>query len=133
MKITDFKIFVVSNLPPGSGGKYFIFVKLIANDDTTGIGAICSVPFNPHVVARMTEGVCGQLVVGNDPFKIEQLWRNAYGSDFTQCWDISILGVLSGINRACWDIVGKSAYELPSGQLHERLRSYTYSLSQPKR
>ena len=39
MKITDFKIFVVSNLPPSSGGKYFIFVKLIANDDTTGIGA----------------------------------------------------------------------------------------------
>lgn len=39
MKITDLKTFVISNPPPGSGGKYFIFVKLIANDDTTGIGA----------------------------------------------------------------------------------------------
>ena len=85
------------------------------------------------MVARLIEGVCRQLVVGNDPVKTEQLWRSAYGSDFTQCRDISMLGVLSGIDRACWDIVGKSAYELLGGQLHERLRSYTYSLSRPKR
>jgi hypothetical protein len=73
MKITDFKIFAISNPPTGSGDKYFIFVKLIANDYTAGIVAMYSVPFNPHVVTRMIEGVCGKLVVGNDPFKIEQL------------------------------------------------------------
>ena len=39
MKITDFKTFIVSNSLPGSNGKYFIFVKLIANDDTTRISA----------------------------------------------------------------------------------------------
>jgi galactonate dehydratase len=37
---------------------------------------------------------------------------------------------LSGIELACWDIVGKAldrpVYELLGGAVHERLRSYTY-------
>jgi 2-dehydro-3-deoxyphosphogalactonate aldolase len=40
------------------------------------------------------------------------------------------MGVLSGIETACWDIVGKElgkpVYELLGGQVHEKLRSYTY-------
>ena len=44
--------------------------------------------------------------------------------------DISLVGVLSGIELACWDIVGKAvgkpAYELLGGRVHERLRTYTY-------
>jgi galactonate dehydratase len=120
MKITDFKTFVIGNSPPGFGGKYFVFVKLITDDGTTGIGEVYSVPFNPHVVARMIEDVCERLVVGNDPFKIEQLWRRAYGSGFTQRPDISMMGVLSGIEMAYWDIVGKAVdkpvYELLGGR-----------------
>ncbi|MGH3066252.1 MAG: mandelate racemase/muconate lactonizing enzyme family protein, partial [Gaiellaceae bacterium] len=44
--------------------------------------------------------------------------------------DLSLVGVLSGIEMACWDIVGKSVgkpvYELLGGRVHERLRAYTY-------
>ena len=40
------------------------------------------------------------------------------------------MGVLSAIETACWDIVGKAlnkpVYELLGGQIHEKLRSYTY-------
>jgi len=40
------------------------------------------------------------------------------------------MGVLSAIETACWDIVGKElnkpVYELLGGQIHEKLRSYTY-------
>src|SRR5918992_1222822 len=43
---------------------------------------------------------------------------------------ISLMGILSGIEMACWDIVGKAlnkpVYELLGGQVHDRLRSYTY-------
>ncbi len=73
MKITGFKTFVAGNPPPSFGGRYFIFVKLTADDGTTGIGEVYSVPFNPHVDARMIEDVCERLVVGHDPFKIEHL------------------------------------------------------------
>jgi 2-dehydro-3-deoxyphosphogalactonate aldolase len=40
------------------------------------------------------------------------------------------MGILSGIEMACWDIIGKDLnkpiYELLGGQIHEKLRSYTY-------
>jgi galactonate dehydratase len=40
------------------------------------------------------------------------------------------MGILSGIEMACWDIIGKElnkpVYELLGGQVHEKLRSYTY-------
>ncbi len=40
------------------------------------------------------------------------------------------MGVLSGIETACWDIVGKElgkpVADLLGGRVRERLRSYTY-------
>ena len=49
--------------------------------------------------------------------------------------DISLMGVLSGIEMALWDIIGKAVdkpvYELLGGQVHERLRCYTYIYPEP--
>ncbi len=130
MKITDLKTFVVANPPPGFGGRYFIFVKLITDGGVHGYGEVYSVPFHPHVVARMIEDLGERYVIGSDPFKIERLWRIIYSSGFTQRPDTSILGILSGIEMACWDIIGKElgkpVYELLGGRVHEKLRSYTY-------
>lgn len=135
MKITDCKTFVVGNPPPHFGGQYFIFVKLITDNGIAGYGEVYSVPFHPHVVARMIEDVFARQIEGTDPFKIERLWRIVYSSGFTQRPDTSILGILSGIEMACWDIVGKAlgkpVYELLGGQVHERLRSYTYIYPEP--
>ena len=78
----------------------------------------------------MIEDVCERHVIGADPFRIEALWRDVYGRGYSQRPDISLVGVLSGIEMACWDIVGKAVdkpvYELLGGLVHERLRSYTY-------
>jgi 2-dehydro-3-deoxyphosphogalactonate aldolase len=130
MKITDVKTFVVGVPPPHFGGRYWIFVKLTTDSGVVGYGEVYSVPFHPHVVAKMIEDVCARKVIGSDPFKIERLWRNIYGSGYTGRPDTSILGILSGIEMACWDIVGKElnkpVYELLGGQVHEKLRSYTY-------
>lgn len=130
MKITDVKTFVVGNPPPHFGGRYFIFVKLTTNSGIIGIGEVYAATFSPHVVAKMIEDVCERHVIGSDPFKIEKLWRNVYGAGYTLRPDVSVMGVLSGIETACWDIVGKElnkpVYELLGGQVHERLRSYTY-------
>ena len=45
------------------------------------------------------------------------------------------MGVVSGIEMACWDIVGKvvgrPVYELLGGRVHERLRAYTYLYTEP--
>jgi len=130
MKIADVKVFVIGNPPPHFGGLYWIFVKLITDDGIEGVGEVYSVPFHPNVVKQMILDVCDRHVIGADPFKIEKLWRVIYSSGYTQRPDTSIAGVLSGIETACWDIVGKSldkpVYELLGGQVHEKLRSYTY-------
>lgn len=51
-------------------------------------------------------------------------------SGYTQHPDLSLLGIISGIEMACWDIIGKELnkpiYELLGGQVHEKIRSYTY-------
>jgi len=38
MKITDVKTFVVGNPPPGFGGRYFVFIKLITDNGIEGFG-----------------------------------------------------------------------------------------------
>ena len=135
MKITDAKTFVVGNPPPHFGGRYFIFVKLTTDSGVEGVGEVYSVPFHPHVVAQMIEDVCERQVIGADPFKIERLWRVIYSSGYTQRPDSSILGILSGIETACWDIVGKELgkpiYELLGGRVREKLRTYSYIYPEP--
>ena len=130
MKITDYKTFVVGNPPPHFGGVYWVFVKLTTDSGVEGVGEVYSVPFHPHTVARMIEDLCERRVVGADPFKIERLWRNVYGSGYTMRPDTSVMGILSGIETACWDIIGKEldkpVYELLGGRVHDRLRSYSY-------
>ncbi|MBT7260410.1 MAG: mandelate racemase/muconate lactonizing enzyme family protein [Desulfobacula sp.] len=130
MKIKEFKTFVVGNPPPHFGGRYWIFLKLTTDSGITGYGEAYSIPFNPKVVEHMIGDVCDRYVIGADPFKIEKLWRLVYGRGFTLRPDISIMGILSAIEMACWDIIGKELnkpiYDLLGGQVHEKLRAYSY-------
>lgn len=130
MKITDVKTYVVENPPPHYGGPYWVFLKLTTDNGVAGFGEAYGVPFHPGVVALMIEDVCERSVIGADPFKIERLWRIIYASNYTQHPDLSLVGVLSAVEMACWDIIGKELnkpiYELLGGQVHEKLRSYTY-------
>jgi 2-dehydro-3-deoxyphosphogalactonate aldolase len=135
VKLRDIETFIVGNPPPHFGGRYFVFVKLITDDNITGLGEAYCVPFSPHLVARMIDDVFGRYARGQDPHDIETLWRRVYSSGFTQHPDLSLMGVLSALEMACWDIVGKAAgqpvHRLMGGRVHERLRSYTYIYPRP--
>ncbi|MEQ8356229.1 MAG: mandelate racemase/muconate lactonizing enzyme family protein [Kiloniellaceae bacterium] len=135
MKITSFEVFVVGNPPPHFGGRYWTFLKLRTDGGVEGLGEVYSLPFHPRAVEPMVADVCERMVVGCDPFQIERLWRRVYSSGYSQRPDPSLLGVLSGIEMACWDIIGKElgrpVYDLLGGRVHERLRSYTYLYPKP--
>jgi galactonate dehydratase len=130
MHITGLKTFVVGNPPPTTGGRYFIFLKLISNDGVEGVGEVYNATFSPTVVVKMIEDVFAAHVENMDPFRIETLWRNVYGRGYSQRPDITLMGVLSGLEMALWDIngkaLGKPVCELLGGKVHERLRTYTY-------
>ncbi len=135
MKIADVKTYVVENPPPHFGGPYFVFLKLTTSNGIEGFGEAYAIPFRPDLIARMIEDVCERYVLGADPFQIERLWRRVYSSGYTQRPDTSMMGVLSAIEMACWDIVGKAldrpVYDLLGGRVHERLRTYTYLYPRP--
>ncbi len=130
VKISAFEVFVVGTPPPHFGGRYWVFVKLTTDSGVEGIGEVYSLPFHPTAVEAMIADTCERMVIGADPFQIEKLWRRIYSRGYSQRPDPSLLGVLSGIEMACWDIVGKElnrpVYDLLGGKVHERLRSYTY-------
>ncbi len=130
MKVDAVKVFVVGNPPPHFGGRYFVFLKLVTDAGIEGVGEVYAATFAPDTVAHMIEDVCDRHVVGRDPREITRLWREVYARGYTHRPDISLGGVLSGIELACWDIVGKEldrpVHALLGGKVRERLRSYSY-------
>lgn len=130
MKLEKIETFVVENPPPRHGGRYFIFVRLTTACGVTGLGEIYNATFGPDICAAMAHEVFERQFAGQNPHHIERLWRQTYGAGFTMRPDVSVMGVLSGLEMACWDIMGKAAnqpvYEMLGGKVHERLRSYTY-------
>jgi L-alanine-DL-glutamate epimerase-like enolase superfamily enzyme len=130
MKLDSVKVFIVGNPPPGYGGRYFVFLKLRTACGIEGVGEAYAATFGPKVIAAMIEDVFARRFLGRDPFQIESIWRETYGSGFTLRPDASMMGVLSALEMACWDIIGKAVeqpiYNLLGGRVHERLRSYTY-------
>lgn len=135
MKLTAIETFVVGNPPPHFGGRYFVFVKLMTDNGSTGLGEAYCVPFSPHLVAQLCEDMFARYLEGCDPHDIESMWRRVYSAGFTQHPDLTVMGVLSALEMACWDIIGKEAgqpvYKLLGGQVHESLRSYTYIYPRP--
>ncbi len=130
MNISEVETFVVANPPPRQGGRYFIFVKLKTDSGVAGIGEAYDATLDPHLVARMIEAVAGRFLIGESPFNIETFWRRAYGSGYALRPDPTLCGVISALEMACWDLIGKECgrpvYDLLGCQIHEGLRSYTY-------
>jgi galactonate dehydratase len=135
MKIQDLKVFIVGTPPGAWGGRYFTIVKLTTDTGISGIGECYGASFGSKAMTAMIEDLFQRHVQGMNPFEIERLWRRAYGSGYTLRPDVSLMGVLSGIEIALWDIkgkaLGKPIYELLGGRVHERLRSYTYIYPDP--
>ena len=130
MRLTECETFVVGNPPPGFGGRYFIFVKLATACSIIGYGEIYAASFSPHLTAKLAEDVFARYLLDSDPHEIERFVRRAYSSGFTQRPDPTVSGVISGLEIAMMDILGKAhnipCYGLIGGRVHDRLRCYTY-------
>lgn len=135
MHIATVETFVVGNPPPGLGGAYFVFVKLVTDDGIVGYGEHYGATVRAPVAAATIEDLADQFLVGEDPHHVERFWRRAYSRGFTQRPDVTLAGAISALEMACWDIVGKAhdvpVFELLGGRVHEALRSYTYLYSAP--
>lgn len=130
MIIKEFETFVVANPPPRFGGRYFLFIKLVTDTGVVGYGEAYCATFSAQTVEAMLSDTAERYLIGHDPFHIETLWRRVYGTGYNLRPDVSLVSVLSALEMACWDIIGKDCgkpvYELLGGKVHEKLRTYTY-------
>ncbi|MEM9715032.1 MAG: mandelate racemase/muconate lactonizing enzyme family protein [Pseudomonadota bacterium] len=130
MKLQDLEIFVVGTPPPYWGGRYWIFVKLVTDTGTVGYGEVYAASVGPTAMEAVITDVFTRHMEGEHPANIEMMFRRAYSAGFTQRPDLTVIGAFSGLEMACWDILGKThgvpSYMLFGGKMNDRVRSYTY-------
>lgn len=130
MKLKDLEVIIVGNPPPGWGGRYFTLVKLTTDNGITGWGEVYAASVGPRAMSTVIEDVFQRHMAGENPENIELMFRRAYSSGFSQRPDPTVIGAFSGLEIACWDIIGKAlerpVHALLGGLMNERIRSYTY-------
>jgi len=120
MKITNVTTYIV-----GNPWKNWVFTRVETDAGVHGIGEATLNGFAKTVEAAIHE--LKRFVIGQDPFDVEnhtlRLARDVF-SDGGQVQGAA----LSGLEFACWDIMGKvtnqPVYKLLGGRCHDRLRVY---------
>ncbi|TNF64811.1 MAG: mandelate racemase/muconate lactonizing enzyme family protein [Rhodobacteraceae bacterium] len=130
MKLSDLDVIVTAPPAPGWGGRYWILVKVTTDTGITGWGECYASSVGPEAMTHVIRDVFGRHMAGENPENIELMFRRAYSSGFTQRPDLTVMGAFSGLEIACWDILGKDrdrpVHALLGGRMNDRIRAYTY-------
>ncbi|WP_372574690.1 mandelate racemase/muconate lactonizing enzyme family protein [Ruegeria jejuensis] len=130
MKLQDLDVIVTAPPAPGWGGRYWILVKLTTDTGIIGWGECYASSVGPDAMTHVIRDVFERHMLGENPENIELMFRRAYSSGFTQRPDLTVIGAFSGLEIACWDILGKDrnrpVHALLGGRMNDRLRAYTY-------
>ena len=116
MKITDIRTVVV-----GNPWKNWILVVVETDEGLKGLGEATGGLSTQPTVAQVEE--VKHLAIGRDPRNVHEIWNHLYLSGF-----LNITPAMSGIEMACWDILGKSlgvpVYTLLGGKVRDSVRVY---------
>ena len=130
MRLQELDIIVTAPPAPGWGGRYWILVKVTTDTGITGWGECYAASVGPEAMTHVIRDLFERHFFGENPENIERLFRKSYSSGFTQRPDLTVMGAYSGLEIACWDILGKDrdrpVYALLGGLMNERLRAYSY-------
>ena len=130
MKLTDLDIIVTAPPAPGWGGRYWILIKLTTDTGLIGWGEAYASSVGPSAMQAVIQDVFDRHFLNQNPENIEALFRKTYSSGFTQRPDLTVMGAFSGLEIACWDILGKQrdrpVWALLGGMVNEKLRAYSY-------
>ena len=135
MKLADLDIIVTAPPAPGWGGRYWILVKVTSDTGVVGWGECYASSIGPAAMDHVIRDVFGRHMAGENPENIELMFRRVYSSGFTQRPDLTVMGAWSGLEMACWDMVGKDrdrpVHAMIGGRINDRIRAYTYLYPQP--
>jgi galactonate dehydratase len=133
MKVTGVEVFPISVPPPARGGSRWMILRLDTDAGVSGYGEmmLLSSPFRWHVVVAMLEDLVEQAIVGHDPYEAEERFDRVYGrAGYSHAPEQTKLAMLSALDMACYDIVGKDLgqplHRLLGGRVRDKVRTYTY-------
>ena len=130
MKLQDLDTIITSPPAPGWGGRYWSLVKLTTDTGIVGWGECYASSVGPAAMEHVIRDVFERHMQEQNPEDIELMFRRAYSSGFTQRPDLTVMGAFSGLEIACWDILGKDrdrpVYALLGGKMNDSVRAYTY-------
>ncbi len=125
MKIVKARIFLMR-----IDGRQPVVVQLETETGATGLGdASIAYGAGATAAAGMIKDLAEQIVLGEDPFRIEALWSRMYDHSFwAKGGGPIVFAGIGAIEQALWDIKGKAlglpAYELLGGKCRESVRVY---------
>jgi galactonate dehydratase len=118
MKIIQLEILKV---PPS-----WVWLKIHTDEGITGLGEPYLENHPESVIAEVRR--LEPLLIGEDPRRIEDLWRKMYDSGLGYKGGPVTMSAISGIDIALWDIAGKVArlpiYQLLGGACRDRVKMY---------
>ena len=130
MKLQDLEVIVTAPPAPGWGGRYWILVKVTTDTGIVGWGECYASSVGPIAMKTVIEDVFARHMQSENPENIELMYRRVYSSGFTQRPDLTVIGAFSGLEIACWDVLGKDrdrpVHALIGGCMNNRIRAYTY-------
>lgn len=105
-----------------------VLVKVETNQGIYGIGEIGESAFLPISVKQIIEERFKPLLLEEDPTNIEKLWQKMYIRSAHYGRKGVVIPIVSGIEIALWDILGKRLncpiYELLGGTYRKNIRVY---------
>ncbi len=120
------KITKITPLLVNVGNLNWVFTKV--ETDTPGLWGWgeSTLEWKPTAVAGAIKDL-SPLIEGRDPRRVEFIWQIMYRQAFYR-GGITVMSAMSGIEQACWDILGKSVgapvYQLLGGAVRDKVRVY---------
>jgi L-rhamnonate dehydratase len=140
MKITNvqaicLKLPEISSAADGTQDDLIIIVE--TDEGITGYGEVDTAPGVGKAIvdAYMSHGTCfglREVVMGHDPFDYEQIWNEMWAKTYYYGRSGPVMHVMSGIDMALWDIMGKASgkpvHKLLGGSYTDKVRAYASAL-----
>src|ERR1700738_1039871 len=122
------KIIGIGTVVVNAGMRNWVFVKV--QTDTPGLfgWGEASMEWKTRAVVGAVKDLT-PFILGDDPTRIEHIYQKLYRQPFFRPGAVGQYAI-SGIEQACWDILGKQlgvpVYKLLGGAVRDKVRMYTH-------
>lgn len=107
----------------------WVFVKVVTDQDGLFGWGEATLEWHTRAVVGAVEDIA-ELVVGEDPTRVEHLWQMMYRQHFWHGHGIVRATAIAGIDLALWDILGKvcgvPCSKLWGGPVRDHVRTYCH-------